>query len=243
MNAYLLDETVRSNDPEVIRPLLQKFMDNILEYANKHDLQLILWEEMVLDYNLTLPSAKNQSSNSDVILQIWRNSKNLLHVLKQGYRVLFGDHEYWYLDCGFGAFLNPYPDGESPPGVPYNSSGGRKSRLKAPYLDYCSPMNNWRHIYSYNPLVNITEDLHELIEGGEVLLWSEQTDPTDLDAKLWPRAAAAAEVLWSGPRDTTTIDDAEKRLAEWRERAVIDHEIRAGPVGMTWCLMEGGCHL
>ena len=243
MQAYLLDDTVRSNDPDVIRPLLQKFTNNIIEHANKHDLQPILWEEMLLDYHLSLPSTKNQSSGSDVILQVWRNSTNLVQVLKQGYRVLFGDHEYWYLDCGFGGFLNPYPDGESPPGVPYNSSGGRPSSLKAPYLDYCNPMNNWRHVYNYNPLVNISEDLHELIEGGEVLLWSEQTDSTDLDSKLWPRAAAAAEVLWSGPRDSTTIDDAEKRLAEWRERVVIDHNVRASPVGMTWCIMEGGCHL
>ena len=241
MDAYLLDETVRSNDPEKIRPLLQRFMDNIVEHANKHDLQLIIWEEMLLDYNLTLPSAMNESSKFDVILQVWRSSKNLVRVLSQGYRVLFGDHEYWYLDCGYGQFLNPYPGGTSPPGVPYNSSGGRRSRLEAPYLDYCSPMNNWRHIYSYDPLINITEDLHHLIEGGEVLLWSEQTDSIDLDSKLWPRAAAAAEVLWSGPRDTRMIDSAQIRLAEWRERIVIDRDVRAGPVGMTWCLMEGGC--
>jgi hexosaminidase len=242
MNAYLLDDTVRSSDPKVIKPLLQKFMDNIIEHAIMHDLQPILWEEMLLDYNLTLPSANDIGSKSDVILQVWRNSKNLIRVLERGYRVLFGDHEYWYLDCGYGAFLNPYPEGFSPPGVPYNSSGGRRSRLKAPYLDYCSPMNNWRHIYSYNPLVNISEDLYHLIQGGEVLLWSEQTDSVDLDAKLWPRAAAAAEVLWSGPRKSTMIDEAERRLAEWREREVIDQKIRAGPVGMTWCLMEGRCH-
>lgn len=242
MNAYLLDDTVRSSDPQIIGPLLQRFVENIIHHANKHDLQLVLWEEMLLDYNLTLPSATNRSSRSDVVLQVWRSSKNLIRVLEQGYRVLFGDHEYWYLDCGFGAFVSPYPSGASPPGVPYNSSGGRRSRLKPPYLDYCSPMNNWRHIYSYNPLVNVTKDLQHLIEGGEVLLWSEQTDSIDLDSKLWPRAAAAAEVLWSGPRDTRRIDDAEKRLAEWRERLVIDRGVRAGAVGMTWCLMEGGCH-
>lgn len=239
MNAYLLDDTVRSNDPQTIKPLLQKFMDNVIRNARKHGLQPILWEEMLLDYNLTLPSTTNRS---DVILQVWRSSKNLIRVLEQGYRVLFGDHEYWYLDCGFGSFVNPYPQGLSPPGVPYNTSGGRHSHLKAPYLDYCSPMNNWRHMYTYNPLINLTEDLQRLIEGGEVLLWSEQTDPIDLDTKLWPRAAAAAEVLWSGPRDTRMIDDAEKRLAEWRERKVVDDGLQASPVGMTWCLMEGGCH-
>lgn len=170
LNAYLLDDTVQSSDPKVIKPLLQKFMDNIIEHARKHSLQPILWEEMLLDYKLRLPSANDQSPESDVILQVWRSSRNLNRVLEQGYRVIFGDHEYWYLDCGYGAFLNPYPEGASPPGVPYNSSGGQQSRLKAPYMDYCSPMKNWRHIYSYNPLVNISEGLHHLIEGGEVLV-------------------------------------------------------------------------
>lgn len=241
MNAYLLDDTIRSSDPQIIRPFLQKFMDSIIRNANAHGLQPILWEEMLLDYNLTLPSATSEYLEPDVILQVWRSSKNLIRVIEQGYRVLFGDHEYWYLDCGYGSFLNPYPGGVSPPGVPYNTSGGQKSRLKAPYQDYCSPLKNWRHIYSYDPLVNISKELQHLIEGGEVLLWSEQTDSIDLDSKLWPRAAAAAEVLWAGPRDTRMIDSAERRLAEWRERRVVDDGLRASPVGMTWCLMEGGC--
>ena len=35
------------------------------------------------------------------------------------------------------------------------------------------------------------------ILGGEVCLWGEQTDPTNLEQKLWQRAAAAAERLWA----------------------------------------------
>ena len=72
-------------------------------------------------------------------------------------------------------------------------------------------------------------------------MWSEQTDSTDLDFKLWPRAAAAAEVLWAGPRDPRQMWDATWRLGQWRERLVADKGIRASPVTMTWCLMEGGC--
>jgi hypothetical protein len=66
-----------------------------------------------------------------------------------------------------------------------------------------------------------------LIEGGEVLLWNERTDSIDLGWKFWPRAAAPAEVLWFGPRDTRMIDDAGTRLAAWREHRVIDDGLRA----------------
>jgi len=144
---------------------------------------------------------------------------------------------------GLGQFLDPYPSGKSPSGVPFNTSGGRSSQLTKPYLDYCSPFHNWRHMYVYDPLANISKDLQHLLAGGEVLMWSEQTDHHDIDIKLWPRAAAAAEVLWAGPREETMLEDASKRLGEWRERVVQGLGVSASPVHMTWCHMEGGCNL
>jgi hexosaminidase len=98
-------------------------------------------------------------------------------------------------------------------------------------------------MYTYNPVANISADLLHGVEGGEVLLWSEQTDSFDLDIKLWPRVAAAAEVLWAGIRDESMLEDAATRLGEWRERAVTDLDINMSPVHMTWCHMEGGCNL
>ena len=247
-NAFLLDDTVRSNSSEVLQPLVQKLMTYVTGLVSTASLQPIVWEEMLLDWNLTLSSAGSTGSDSSngttgAIIQVWRSSANLLLVLQQGYRVLFGDYNHWYLDCGHGGFINPYPAGFSPPGVPYNTSGGVASQIADPFLDYCNPLKNWRHIYFYDPLVNVTSDHEYLIEGGEVHLWTEQTDPVDLDQKLWPRAAAAAEVLWSGPRNASMIEDASKRLAEWRERVVVDHGVGAGVVQMAWCLMEGGCNL
>ncbi len=60
----------------------------------------------------------------------------------------------------------------------------------------------------YDPLENVTRDLQHLIIGGEAALWTEQTDEHNLDAKVWPRAAAAAEVFWSGSaRKSGLIND------------------------------------
>ena len=73
-------------------------------------------------------------------------------------------------------------------------------------------------------------------------MWSEQTDPVNLDEVVWPRAAAAAEVLWSGAKDALGKNrsqvEASPRLAEWRER-LVKRGVGAGPVQMVYCTMNG----
>lgn len=243
VNAYLLDETVNSNDSAVIQPFLQKFVSNAQSLARNAGLQPIAWEEMLLDWNLTLPSAANSSDGLDTVIQVWRSSDNLLDVLQRGYRALFGDYNNWYLDCGYGGFINPYSSGVSPPGVPYNTPGGVPTVITTPYQDYCSPMKTWRQIYTYDPLANITLDLAPGILGGEVHGWAEKIDSTNLDTVIWPRAAAASEVLWNGPQTPAGLVDATTRLAEWRERLVLDYGISSAMVQEVWCLAEGGCEL
>lgn len=63
-----------------------------------------------------------------------------------------------------------------------------------------------------------------------------------LDSKLWPRAAAAGEILWLGFQGEKGVnEDVMRRLAGLRERFVA-RGVGAGVVGMAWCLMNrGGC--
>ena len=71
-------------------------------------------------------------------------------------------------------------------------------------------------------------------------LWGELTDGISLDGTLWPRAAAAAEVMWRGG-GREVGEEVTRRLAEMRE-GLLGREVRAGMVQMTWCLMnKGGC--
>lgn len=78
--------------------------------------------------------------------------------------------------------------------------------------------------------------------GGEVALWSETVDAVNLDGLLWPRAAAAGEVLWSGRQDASGQDrsqlDAAPRLAALRERMVA-RGIASSPVQMVFCTQNG----
>lgn len=223
LNAHKLDETVRSNDTAVISPLVRKLVSRVHRHLIDNNLTPIVFEEMLTDHNLTSPAGE------DIIIQVWQESKTLKEVLSRGHKALFGDYHQWYLDCGHGGFINPLPGSEE---------------VADPFLDYCSPMKNWRHIYVYNPLEGIDKDLQHLIQGGEAHLWAEQTDGSNLEAMLFPRAVTAGEVMWSGPRDADMIQGASFRLGEWRERAVVDKGIHAGMVGMTVCLMgEGSCEL
>ncbi|EEQ92529.1 hypothetical protein RJZ56_006522 [Blastomyces dermatitidis] len=227
LNTYLLEEAIGSSDEAVLRPLLQAVVTRLHTAIREAGLTPIVWEELVADWDLTL--SPSPTEKTDIIVQAWRNSSAVKHLLDRGYRTIFGSGDAWYLDCGQGIYVNPKPG---------------STAIKEPFLDWCSPKKNWKHMYMYNPLEGISEDLHHLIEGGETHMWSEHVDPIVLDMMVWPRAAAAAEVLWSGPRTTNQIQDASYRLSEWRERAVIDLGVGASLAQMTYCLMrEGSCEL
>jgi hexosaminidase len=40
----------------------------------------------------------------------------------------------------------------------------------------------------------MTEEEQKMVYGGEICMWGEQTDSSNLDSNVWPRSAAAAEV-------------------------------------------------
>lgn len=93
-------------------------------------------------------------------------------------------------------------------------------------------------MYSHDPRAALSGSAAENVLGGEVAVWSETIDSHNLDSLVWPRAAAAAEVLWSGRTDASGQNrsqvTAAPRLHQQRQRLVA-RGIGASPFQMEWC--------
>lgn len=87
VNAYLLDETVQSNDTAVLQPLMQKFIDFVHGKIRAAGLTPIVWEEMLLTWNLTL--------GNDVLVNCWLSSDSVAQTVAQGKRAIVGNYNDW----------------------------------------------------------------------------------------------------------------------------------------------------
>ena len=92
-NAYLLDDTVRSNDSAVLQPLMQIFVDRAHDQVRAAGLTPVVWEEMLLEWNLTL--------GSDVIVQSWQSDEAVAQITEAGHKALVGNYNYWVSEASF----------------------------------------------------------------------------------------------------------------------------------------------
>jgi len=94
-NPYTLDPGVHTNDQSVITPLLQKFLDFNHDHVRKAGLTPMVWEEMLLHWNLKL--------GDDVVVQTWNGATSLPQTVAKGHKALAGDYNFWVR-----SFTSPY---------------------------------------------------------------------------------------------------------------------------------------
>ena len=101
------------------------------------------------------------------------------------------------------------------------------------YLDHLSPA--FYH-YQIDPLggdaAQLTGPQSALILGGEACMWTEYVTAETVDSRLWPRAAAIAERLWS-PRQVTDVESMYRRLSSisrWLDFTGLQHHSNYQPM-------------
>ncbi|KAJ2725953.1 Glucosamine-6-phosphate isomerase (Glucosamine-6-phosphate deaminase) (GNPDA) (GlcN6P deaminase) [Coemansia sp. Benny D115] len=201
---------IRDHPGESINSLIVGWFTQMFQKVGEMGKIPFAYEDPILNYNYT---AKNNT-----IIQAWVGENSVSQIVDKGYRVIASPWNRYYLDCGHGSWLSNF-EGSS----------------------WCDPYKGWQQIYSYNPLTNITEpDKQKLVIGGEVTLFSAQSDETTVDRYLWPRAAAFAEIMWSGNIDSVTnttrdITKVAPRLTDQRFR-MVSRGIMAEPLQPLWCI-------
>ncbi|KAL0572960.1 Glucosamine-6-phosphate isomerase (Glucosamine-6-phosphate deaminase) (GNPDA) (GlcN6P deaminase) [Marasmius crinis-equi] len=167
----------------------------------------VVWQEMALDHAVEM--------RNDTVVFVWISSTDAQSVAAKGYRLIHAASDYFYLDCGHGGWVGANPLGNS----------------------WCDPFKTWQKAYSFDPLANLTSSQASLVLGGQSLLWTEQSGPNNLDATVWPRAGAAAEVFWSGGGGN--VSEALPRLHEVAFR-LDKRGVGAVPLQPLWCALRPG---
>ncbi|KAF8664230.1 hypothetical protein HU200_054771 [Digitaria exilis] len=214
--------------------ILERYVSTVHPLVVSKNRTAVYWEDVMLDAAVNVSAAAIPPATT--ILQTWNNGPNNTKLIVQaGYRAIVSSASFYYLDCGHGDFVGNnsiYDDPDSD----FNSSGG----------SWCGPYKTWQRVYDYDIAYGLTTEEARLVIGGEVAMWTEQVDTTVLDGRVWPRASAIAEALWSGNRDAAgrkRYAEATDRLNDWRDR-MVGRGVRAEPIQPLWCRTRPGmCNL
>lgn len=143
-------------------------------------------------------------------------NRRLLAILQKHGKSMIGWDEILQPDLPRDAVIQSWRGAES---LAQAARGGWLGLLSSGwYLDHLRPAA--LH-YAVDPhagaVAELPPEARERILGGEGCMWAEFVTPEMLDARLWPRAAAIAERLWSpadvAKADAAGLDDLYRRLA------------------------------
>lgn len=86
-------------------------------------------------------------------------------------------------------------------------------------------------VYAFDPLGGFPVEVHSKVIGGQCCNWGEFTfNGKELEWKLWPRAMAMAEILWTYPDPKIRDFEDFKRRATVRREEMVARGINAAPV-------------
>jgi hexosaminidase len=83
-----------------------------------------------------------------------------------------------------------------------------------------------------NGAANLSDEEKQKILGGEACMWAEYVSAENMDSRIWPRAAAIAERLWS-PQNVTDINSMYARMdyaSKWLDTYGLMHNANYVPM-------------
>lgn len=148
---------------------LQKSVER-LDKSLGSSVPLILWTSSLTEE----PYLTKYIDKDRYIVHVWleKNHTDIKTLLENGYKLIMSNTDALYLDCGVGGWVDKG-------------------------LNWCSPYKTWQTLYQ-NKIGDIAGEYVSQVYGAEVAIWSESIDPTIVDLRIWPRASAFAERMWSG---------------------------------------------
>ncbi|KAL6267761.1 hypothetical protein P5V15_000830 [Pogonomyrmex californicus] len=152
------------------------------------------------------------------VIQSWGGSNwpETPDLLEDGFRVILSHVDAWYLDCGFGRW--------------------RESGEAA-----CGEYRTWQTVYNHRPWKDYPPQQLPLVLGGEAAIWSEQTGQSSLGPRLWPRASALAERLWSDlPTNSYSTDENVYTRLAMHIEVLNSRGIKTESMWPYWCSQNPG---
>jgi hexosaminidase len=209
---------------------VDKAIPNFRSQVNK---TFVMWE----DVKLSADVAATGDVPKDIVLQAWNNGiDHVSNLTAQGYRVIVSSSDFIYLDCGNGGYVSNDPR--------YNvlinpnaTDGGANFNWGGLGGSWCAPYKTWQRIYDYDFTYNLTATQKALVQGAIAPLFGEQVDDTIVSQKMWPRAAALAELVWSGNRDANgkkRTTELTQRILNFREY-LLANGVQAAPLMPKYC--------
>ena len=171
--------------------------------------------------------AKKHDLKDTAALQTYFNQQ-LLPILKKHGKRMIGWDEIYAPGLSKDAMIQSWRGFDS---LAATAKDGYSGILSAGY--YLDHMDTAERHYLVDPVpasTSLTPDQQAHILGGEACMWNEHVTPLSIDSRIWPRAAAIAERLWS-PQSINNVNDMYRRL--WVE------SLRLEAVGLTHLSAEG----
>lgn len=111
---------------------------------------------------------------------------------------------------------------------------GYRGLLSSGY--YLDLMGSAESHYAVDPFAdgaaNLSDEEKHKILGGEACMWAEYVSPENIDSRIWPRAAAIAERLWS-PQNVTDVNSMYARMgytSKWLDAYGLMHNLNYVPM-------------